>query len=202
VLNSFYPSFFARYYDKFKIPEILYFRAISFCTFVVICFVGPASLSWAFGIGGSIAAAHACLRNSQSHKNDDDEPSNNDDENSLLLESGGSKDQPFVSCDDGGGEVLDIESMDSNEVVSLVWSRLKAWSSADGKRALSTFRLMDKDGSGTLDFEEFKEALSNTGVVDGISDEILHQVITSADSNNDGVIQYSEFLHKIKAYSV
>jgi hypothetical protein len=112
-------AFHAKAYEKIKCPEVIFFRFVGIATFLVLCLVGPVALSWSFGVGGSIALSHACLRNPSAHKNDDDEESEANDAE-VLLEKGFSssnsaddlKEGPFYSAEiadtekelsDGGG---------------------------------------------------------------------------------------------------
>lgn len=69
-----------RFYEKLKIPEVFFFRGIGAASFLVLCLVGPAALSFCFGVGGSVAVAHACLRQHAGHKHDDEVVSRDDPE--------------------------------------------------------------------------------------------------------------------------
>eukprot|EP00955_Chlamydomonas_euryale_P044255 352840-Chlamydomonas_euryale.AAC.4 len=51
------------------------------------------------------------------------------------------------------------------------------------------FQALDKDGSGTIDIEELREALKQFGIFG--SDEA--ELLKSADTNGDGLIDYNEF---------
>ena len=54
---------------------------------------------------------------------------------------------------------------------------------------------MDSDGSGALDFEEFKKALDDYKV--GYSDSEAEQVFGIFDRNKDGTINFEEFMDSI-----
>ena len=52
---------------------------------------------------------------------------------------------------------------------------------------------MDTDGDGVVTREELKN-LMKKGLGEEYSDDIVEEMIKSADSNNDGMIQFNEFL--------
>lgn len=63
------------------------------------------------------------------------------------------------------------------------------------KDARQAFELMDKDGDGTLDEDEFKDALSRLGV--GLSERQLVTVFEAIDTDGEGSIDYNEFVERI-----
>lgn len=54
---------------------------------------------------------------------------------------------------------------------------------------------MDSDGSGALDFDEFKRALDDYRV--GCNDAEANQVFVIFDKNRDGTINFEEFMSAI-----
>jgi len=81
-----------RSYEALRIPQVYYLRAVATFTFGVLCLVGPAALSWSFGVGGSVAVAHASLRNgTEAHKNDDVRSEEDDDLALMATEAGRSE---------------------------------------------------------------------------------------------------------------
>jgi calcium-dependent protein kinase len=50
------------------------------------------------------------------------------------------------------------------------------------------FKQLDKDGSGTISIDELSEALRQFGIYDDAK-----ELLESADSNQDGLIDYAEF---------
>jgi len=57
------------------------------------------------------------------------------------------------------------------------------------------FKIMDADGSGALDIQEFKRALQDYKVgVTEVEAETLFQIF---DKNRDGTIQFEEFMHAL-----
>ena len=60
------------------------------------------------------------------------------------------------------------------------------------------FMDMDKDKSGTLDYDELRRVLESTGYK--IEDEVFDDILEVFDSNMDGEIDYQEFLAQLKDY--
>jgi len=58
---------------------------------------------------------------------------------------------------------------------------------------ITAFKGYDTDSSGTIDAREFKNALHGMGHTD-YSDEKCTELLTKLDKNNDGVIEWIEFL--------
>lgn len=57
------------------------------------------------------------------------------------------------------------------------------------------FKIMDSDGSGALDYNEFKKALDDYRV--GCTDPEVDQVFQIFDRNRDGTINFEEFIQAI-----
>lgn len=57
------------------------------------------------------------------------------------------------------------------------------------------FKIMDSDGSGQLDFQEFKRALDDYKV--GCSDEEAQTLFGIFDRNHDGTVNFDEFLFAV-----
>jgi hypothetical protein len=58
-----------------------------------------------------------------------------------------------------------------------------------------TFKIMDDDNSRTLSQYEFTKACRDFKI--GIADENMHVLFKAFDRNNDGVINFDEFLYSI-----
>lgn len=54
------------------------------------------------------------------------------------------------------------------------------------------FKIMDSDGSGALDYNEFKRALDDYKM--GSSEEEAKNLFSIFDRNNDGTINFEEFM--------
>ena len=54
------------------------------------------------------------------------------------------------------------------------------------------FKMFDQDGDGTLSMDELKSVFAS-GSASGKTEEVWQQIIASADTNKDGVIDFSEF---------
>ncbi len=63
------------------------------------------------------------------------------------------------------------------------------------ERLLEAFKRFDLDGSGTLDYYEFKYAIQSCGcnAATYVTDEECDAIITYIDSDNDGIINFDEF---------
>ena len=59
----------------------------------------------------------------------------------------------------------------------------------------SQFKIMDSDGSGALDFQEFKRALDDYKV--GCSEEEAQTLFGIFDRNKDGTINFEEFMYAL-----
>ena len=54
------------------------------------------------------------------------------------------------------------------------------------------FKMFDQDGDGTLSMDELKSVFAS-GSASGKTEDVWQQIIASADTNKDGVIDFSEF---------
>eukprot|EP00658_Telonema_sp_P-2_P040695 TRINITY_DN2909_c0_g1_i2.p1 TRINITY_DN2909_c0_g1~~TRINITY_DN2909_c0_g1_i2.p1 ORF type:complete len:369 (+),score=76.11 TRINITY_DN2909_c0_g1_i2:3-1109(+) len=59
------------------------------------------------------------------------------------------------------------------------------------------FKIGDKDGNGVLDVHEFRNLLLKSGFQ--LDDETIQRIMLAADTNNDGVIQYAEFVPAMRS---
>jgi len=58
------------------------------------------------------------------------------------------------------------------------------------------FKIMDDDESGSLSLREFTKACKDFRI--GISDENIPALFSLFDTNGDGTMSYSEFLHTVR----
>lgn len=63
------------------------------------------------------------------------------------------------------------------------------------KDAKQAFALMDKDGDGTLDEAELKQAMERLGV--GLTDLQLSKLMRAVDTDGEGTIDYNEFVERV-----
>ena len=63
------------------------------------------------------------------------------------------------------------------------------------------FEAMDRDGDGTLDYEEFETALERLGVA-GLSDEQVGVLLGALDRDGSGEIEYGEFVQQLHMKSL
>jgi len=66
----------------------------------------------------------------------------------------------------------------------------------DVTEALRAFKMFDEDNNGTIDIDEFKNAMKEIGL--GQLDERLERLFAGLDENNDGQIDATEFLALFK----
>ncbi|XP_048020786.1 calcyphosine-like a [Megalobrama amblycephala] len=59
-----------------------------------------------------------------------------------------------------------------------------------------TFRIMDDDGSKSLDFQEFQKGLENYGV--SVGKDKAQQIFAMMDKDRSGTINFDEFLEKLR----
>ena len=53
------------------------------------------------------------------------------------------------------------------------------------------FFTADSDDNGTLDIDEFRQCLQDTDL--GLTDELIDYLVVSVDTDEDGLVSYSEF---------
>ncbi|XP_016142410.1 calcyphosin-like protein isoform X3 [Sinocyclocheilus grahami] len=59
-----------------------------------------------------------------------------------------------------------------------------------------TFRMMDDDGSKSLDFQEFEKGLENYGV--SVGKDTAQQIFAMMDKDGSGTINFDDFLDKLR----
>lgn len=74
--------------------------------------------------------------------------------------------------------------------LSIMTARLKVALSDNELKA--AFKLLDVDGSGSLEVDEFREVLRNLG--DQFTDDEIEEMISQADKDGNGSIEENEFL--------
>lgn len=73
------------------------------------------------------------------------------------------------------------------------------YENCDDSQLSSLFRLFDRDNNGTISADELQTVMS---AVSGerVSQAEVAEMISEADTNNDGVIQLSEFITVMKKH--
>jgi len=83
-------------------------------------------------------------------------------------------------------------TIDFEEFVTLMAS---AKSSPD-EEMLAAFKVFDEDGSGTITIDELRKVMRKLG--EKVTEDQLKEMIKAADTNGDGLIDYSEFVKMMK----
>ncbi|CAH1245683.1 CALM1 [Branchiostoma lanceolatum] len=90
--------------------------------------------------------------------------------------------------------VFDVDEngkLDFDEFVNFM-THMKEIMSPEPKFLMEAFKSFDKDGNGTLDKQEVKSAMATIGR--NYDDEQIDKLFQLFDANNDGVLQYEEFV--------
>ncbi|KFP30459.1 Calmodulin, striated muscle [Colius striatus] len=81
-------------------------------------------------------------------------------------------------------------SVDFGEFLALMARKMRASDSEEGIR--EAFRVFDKDGNGYISAAELRHVMTKLG--EKLTDEEVDEMIKEADSNNDGQVNYEEFV--------
>jgi CRP-like cAMP-binding protein len=87
----------------------------------------------------------------------------------------------------------------SDQIASVIAQAIKGHRSLYGtmmRDAESAFKAIDKDGSGTVDYHEFSQAMKRLGL--GLNDEQTIELAKAMDTDEDGEIDCSEFVAALK----
>eukprot|EP01052_Picozoa_sp_SAG31_P047284 SAG31_NODE_9403_length_1283_cov_1.249155_1_plen_307_part_10 len=100
----------------------------------------------------------------------------------------------FVDCVLVFRDCLRFDVTDLAQVLAFAEKvETKINSSFDNNRLRDAFKAFDKDNSGSISREEFKEALINFTALE-FEDHILDQILDEHDEDGDGTIDYYEFI--------
>ncbi|OWF56442.1 Calmodulin-2 [Mizuhopecten yessoensis] len=94
--------------------------------------------------------------------------------------------------EDGNGEI------DFQEFLSMMSRRMKDRGSKDDLR--EAFRVFDLDGDGFITANELRHAMTSMG--EKLTEEEVEEMITDADADGDGRINYIEFVEMLAAEKV
>lgn len=84
----------------------------------------------------------------------------------------------------------DSGTIDLSEFMELMNNKMRE--QAEEKELIETFEVFDRNGDGLLSKEELKYVMESIG--EHVSDEILDEFIRQADIDEDGNINYQEFV--------
>lgn len=85
---------------------------------------------------------------------------------------------------DGNGTI------DFPEFLTMMCKRMKDVDTED--ELMQSFRIFDKDGNGYISAAELKHVMLSLG--EKLTDEEIEEMINEADANNDGQVDYDEFV--------
>ena len=88
---------------------------------------------------------------------------------------------------DGSGEI------DFEEFITFMQMTQNTEELTDEEEVIRAFQSFDKDGNGWLSNEEFKHILCNLG--DKFTEAECNEIFKEADMNNDGKLEYREFVN-------
>jgi len=86
----------------------------------------------------------------------------------------------------------------AQDAANAVWAQMRYNMDNDEMRVLEVFREIDKDRNGTIDAIEFAAALTRIGI-HGTSAKVIKAIMSTADTNGDGKIEYKELARALKA---
>ena len=89
---------------------------------------------------------------------------------------------------DGNGQI------EFSEFLTMMAQKMGTRSFND--EALEAFKVLDKDGSGSISESELRQIMSNIG--EDISDEEIKEMMNEADLDGDGQVSFKEFAAIIK----
>ncbi|OAP57329.1 hypothetical protein AYL99_08067 [Fonsecaea erecta] len=81
-------------------------------------------------------------------------------------------------------------SIDFDEFLQMMSTTVKAQDFAHETRA--AFNVFDKDGSGTISADELRQVMKSLG--ENLTDNEIDEMIREADKDNNGTIDYEEFV--------
>jgi len=81
-------------------------------------------------------------------------------------------------------------SIDFDEFLKMMSTTVKAQDFAHETRA--AFNVFDKDGSGTISADELRQVMKSLG--ENLTDEEIDEMIKEADKDQNGTIDYEEFV--------
>ena len=80
----------------------------------------------------------------------------------------------------------------------VLWLKMASNSEQQIEKYLTAFRQFDKNGDGNISKEEFQLVMKNTKSGSKLSQEDINEMVEEADTNNDGTINYQEFVQMLK----
>ena len=86
-------------------------------------------------------------------------------------------------------------TIDLNEFMDLMNNKLKE--QQEGQELLETFQIFDKDSDGSISADDLRYVIKAVG--EELDDELIEQLIEQGDLDQDGKINYHEFVRIMTA---
>jgi hypothetical protein len=95
-------------------------------------------------------------------------------------------------------DAIEMEFLEAEGQVAEVWRKLRAYADEHGHmKAVELFKTFDQNSNGFIEQAEFEATLKAMGIVN-LSQEVICAVMSSADKNGDGTLDYLELVAKLK----
>lgn len=94
------------------------------------------------------------------------------------------------------GKLNEIGKLEFDEFCAVMSKNRKSMEQEE-EELKNAFKVFDKNGDGTIQRDELKEAIKNIVVPDVMTEEELDAVIDAADTNGNGTMEYSEIVRVI-----
>jgi calcium-dependent protein kinase len=92
---------------------------------------------------------------------------------------------------------MDTNSSGSIDYTEFIAGCMQSYVYLKENNLKNAFEYFDKDGSGTITLDELKESLCGDDLL--LDETELESIIKEVDSNDDGMIDYKEFLEMMKS---
>ena len=123
-------------------------------------------------------------------EDDDNDNDDNDDDDGEEEEEGEEDDAPMADGEDDDSETQEVPNAgDLDEAGDDVTTDFTG--KADTTQLQEMFRVFDKDGNGTISSTELRQAITELGM--SVTDEEADRMISNADVDGDGNIDFAEF---------
>lgn len=96
------------------------------------------------------------------------------------------------------GKLNDVGKLEFDEFCALM-SRHRKTMEQEEEDLKNAFKIFDKNGDGTIEREELKEAIKHIGIPEIMTEEELDTIMDAADTSGNGSIEYNELVRLMLA---